>query len=46
MEEAMTRAKMVTKSSECVSMPTEPQPNFTGWQNMEVNMNHSLQKDA
>ena len=29
--------KLHTKSSECVSLPTEQAPNFQGWQNMEVN---------
>jgi len=35
-----------TKSSECISLPTEQAPNFTGWRNLEVNINHSLWRDA
>ena len=44
-EESM-RSKIVTKSSECISLPTEHAPNFLGWKNLEVNHDHSLNKDA
>lgn len=45
-EKEILKTKMATKSSECFSLPTEQAPNFGGWQNMEVNADHSLSKDA
>ena len=45
-EEEAQRVKQVTRSSDCVSLPTEIEPNFAGWQNLEVNANHSLLKDS
>ena len=45
-EEEAQRVKQVTRSSDCVSLPTEIEPNFAGWQNLEVNANHNLLKDS
>ena len=45
-EEEAHKVKLVTRSSDCVSLPTEIEPNFAGWQNLEVNANHNLLKDS
>lgn len=39
-------SKVFTKSSESISLLNDQAPNFVGWKNLEVNMDHSLSKDV